>query len=394
MGSHLFVFLIALVGVAALLREEFLFTLVYLLLGVYLLGRWWGTYSLKHVKVKRQFDRHIYLGERSRVTVDIVNQSILPAAWVQIQESIPVEISGSEPVRQVVSLPSRGKSQVEYWLEGRKRGYYPVGPMRLYSGDVLGIIDQESYEVPAEHVTVYPRIIPLNKVAIPPSAPMGSIRHTQPLFEDPSRAGGKRAYGPGDSLRRVDWKATAATGNLQVKLFEPAIALETAIFLNMYAPDYEDRQRYEATELGVIVAASLATWVIRKRQAAGFMTNGIDLLTGAPPSAVPVKGGQGHLMRILEVLARVNVGETDNFAGLIQHYKNSLSWGTTLAAVTGALNDDGFDALFLAQRAGLGVMLVLVGRNRELDRVEQRARRFGIACTRLERERDLDVWRK
>jgi uncharacterized protein (DUF58 family) len=266
--------------------------------------------------------------------------------------------------------------------------------MRFFSGDVLGIIDQEAGEVPAEYVTVYPRIIPLNKVAIPPSAPMGSMRHTQPLFEDPSRASGKRPYSPGDSLRRVDWKATAATGNLQVKLFEPSIALETALFLNLHAPDYEDRQRYEATELGIIVAASLATWVIRKHQAAGFFTNGLDLLTGATPPAVPVKRGQGHLMRILELLARVNVNETENFAGLIQRHKNSLSWGTTLLVVTGALSNEGFDALFLAQRAGLGVMLALVGRNRSLTLAEQQARQFGIACTRIERERDLDSWRK
>lgn len=394
MGDYLLAFLIVMVAVAAFLREEFLFTLVYLLLGVYLLGRWWGTRTLRNIHVTRQMDSHMYLGERLKVVARFSNQSMLPAAWVQIQESIPVEISAGEPVRHVVGLKSRGRTHIEYWLEGRKRGYYPVGPMRLYSGDVLGVIDQEVMELPPEFVTVYPRIVPLTRVTIPPSAPMGLLRHSQPIFEDPSRVSGKRGYLPGDSLRRVDWKATAATGTMQVKLFEPSIALETAIFLNLNAPDYDDRQRYEATELGIIVAASLATWVIGKRQSAGLFTNGVDQLTGELPVPVPVRGGRGHLMRILEMLARVSVADSESLASMLQHEKGNLSWGTTLLIITGDVNVAAFEAIFQAQRAGLSAMLVLVGRSRRLALAEQQASQFGIACTLIERERDLDIWRK
>ena len=54
----------------------------------------------------------------------------------------------------------------------------------------------------------------LTSLSLPSHSPLGTLRHTQPIFEDPSRVTGKRDYISGDSLRRVDWKATAATGRL------------------------------------------------------------------------------------------------------------------------------------------------------------------------------------
>jgi hypothetical protein len=96
-------------------------------------------------------------------------------------------------------------------------------------------------------------------VRLPSRSPIGTLRHTQPIFEDPSRVRGKRDYTTGDSLRRVDWKATATTGRLQVKQFEPSIALETALFLNLNADEYLQRTRLDATELAIVIAARSPT---------------------------------------------------------------------------------------------------------------------------------------
>ena len=55
--------------------------------------------------------------------------------------------------------------------------------------------------------------------------------------------------------------STAVAGRLQVKLFEPSIALETAIFLDLDANVYSLRARYDISELAIVIAASLANWV-------------------------------------------------------------------------------------------------------------------------------------
>ncbi len=163
-----------------------------------------------------------------------------------------------------------------------------IGPLSLYSGDLLGVSGDLQRSQPPDHLTVYPKIVPLTSVKLPSRSPMGTLRHTQPVFEDPSRVRGKRDYVSGDSLRRVDWKATAAAGRLQVRLFEPSIALETAIFLNLNNAEYDSRAPFMATELAIVVAASLANWVVAQRQAVGLFSNGIDPLQDDQlPQSIP-----------------------------------------------------------------------------------------------------------
>ena len=41
-------------------------------------------------------------------------------------------------------------------------------------------------------------------------------------LEDPIRIAGARDYRPGDPLKRMHWKATARTGELQVRLVDPS----------------------------------------------------------------------------------------------------------------------------------------------------------------------------
>jgi uncharacterized protein (DUF58 family) len=212
---------------------------------------------------------------------------------------------------------------------------------------------------------------------------------------------GKRDYIAGDSLRRVDWKASAVTGRLQVKLFEPSIALETSIFLNLNSKEYDYRTRFASTELGIIVAASLANWVIGKRQAAGLVTNGQDPAlriaetpTGGCPQPLPPRRGRGHLIRILEVLARVQAAETCSFVDLLRRELVHLTWGSTLILITPNLDDEMFDELFHVRRAGLSVVLVPCGPLAAVAEKRRRAENFGFPFYQMLDERDLEIWRR
>jgi hypothetical protein len=224
---------------------------------------------------------------------------------------------------------------------------------------------------------------------------MGTLRHTQPVFEDPSRVRGKRDYVSGDSLRRVDWKATAAAGHLQVRLFEPSIALETAIFLNLNNAEYDSRAPYMATELAIVVAASLANWVVAQRQAVGLLSNGIDPLQDDQlPQSIPPRRGRGHLMRILEELARLQAGVTYPLVNLLRREVVNLSWGTTLLMITANLDEALYDGLFQAQRAGLDIVLLPCGAVPEVKAAQGRAEYFGFGFYQIFTEKDLDVWRR
>jgi uncharacterized protein (DUF58 family) len=57
------ILLLLLLAVAILLRLDFVFYLVYVLVGVYSLARWWTVRSLPRLRVKRHFTDRAFLGE-------------------------------------------------------------------------------------------------------------------------------------------------------------------------------------------------------------------------------------------------------------------------------------------------------------------------------------------
>lgn len=387
--------LIVLLIIAALMRDDFSLTLIYLFVGSFIVGTWWSRRALKQIRHTRQFNQRAFLGEKVEIKLQILNQGWLPILWMNARDALPVALSSVPNFQWVTSLGPRAEAYFSYSIQASKRGYYPIGPFFVSSGDILGLNKLLQQEDQVQHLTVYPKIIPLISMKIPPRSPQGTLRHNQPIFEDPTRVFSKRDYVAGDSLRRVDWKSSATAGRLQVKLFEPSIALETLIFLDLSAEGYAFKNRIDSTELAVVIAASVAAWVAGKRQTVGLKVNGKDpLMTDGLPQYIPPRKGQAHLIRILETLARVEMADKKSIAETVQRQRYQLSWGTTLIVITGQAGDNLLNELYQARRAGQNAVLILAGLAPASRDVSDRAGHFGIPVVTIPNERGLDIWRK
>ncbi len=386
--------LLVLVIVAATVRGSFAFTVLYLLLGAYLFGRLWLSYSRKKISVRRVLQPYAFWGEEVTVRLEFRNHGLVPVPWIQAQESMPVNLATTREMKRVLAIGPRGHQALTYQLRARKRGYYQVGPLFTLMGDILGLAGAEVREIGADRLTVYPRIVPMPYLTLPSRSPQGTLRHTQPIFEDPTRVRGKRDYIPGDSLRRVDWKATAISGRLQVKQFEPSIALEVALCLNLNQGEYPSQYRIDTTELAIVAAASVANRVVAQRQAVGLATNGLDPLeTSEAMLFIPPRKGRGHLIRILEVLARLQAVEGYPLVTVLNAVSPRLSWGATLVVIAGQADEALFDELFQARRRGQNVVLMLVGRVVNIQESQRRAEHFGIPFYAVQEEDDLTACR-
>jgi len=394
MGNYL-LFLIILLVVAVVVRGDFAFSVLYVFLGAYILGKLWSGRALSNVACQRFFEPNAFLGEDVTVRLVVRNRGWLPIAWLRLYESLPVELAIPNAVNQVITLGSHGQSAVIYNLKSYKRGYYSIGPLFTSTGDLLGLSLEQQQQGDIDHLTVYPKIIPLTRPNLPSRSPQGTLRSYQPIFEDPSRVISKRDYVVGDSLRRVDWKASAVLGRLQVKQYEPSIALETAIFLDMHNSDYDHHFRIDSIELAVVVAASLANWVIAKKQAIGLVTNGVDQLDASqtPKPLLPRKG-RSHLTHVLETLARLQSADTFSIIDLLRRESPHLAWGTTLVVITGKVNEILFDELFQARRRGLNAVIILAGRTGDWQETQRKANLIGIPAFAFQNEGDMDTWRQ
>jgi uncharacterized protein (DUF58 family) len=387
--------LVFLLLLGALTRETFVIVIIYLGMGSWLLSRWWITHVLARVQFSREFENKAFPGETIPVKIAIHNRSMLPAVWLRIQDYFPIEVADQRQYHQIITLGPRQQLDLNYQLKPQKRGYYPIGPLDITSGDLLGLSSEQSTRGQINHLTVYPRIINLTNPFLPSNSPMGTLRHRQPVFEDPSRPIGKRDYQAGDSLRRIDWKSSASVGRLQVKQFEPSIALETAIFLNLNLEEYSSKDWVDATELAIVTAASLANWVIAKRQSTSFYTNGADQLNPTNSFApLPNHKGRPHLMRILEALARIKPRQTTSFSQFLQHSRPNLAWGTTLIIISGSADHHLFEELLQAKRAGMSILLVLCGWNTGAQEARSRGKNVGIAVVDILDDDSFKIWQR
>jgi uncharacterized protein (DUF58 family) len=390
------VFLLAvLLVITAIVKGGFALTIIYLFLGIYIVSLFWTRQSARNIFCERKFEKRAFWGEEVTVRLEIRNNGWLPIPWLLVYESLPVELAAGSSIKRVLSLGPHGRAEVVYKLGAYKRGYYPVGPFTTKLGDTLGLADIQELEKQSDFITIYPHIHPITNVKLPSRSPMGTLRHRLPIFEDPARVRGKRDYVASDSLRRVDWKATASTGRLQVKQFEPSITLQTVIFLNLNASEYVVRHRIDATELAIVVAASLSNWVVIQKQSVGLITNGIDSYANNQiVQPIPSRKGRGQLVHILNLLAHIQSTESHPLIEMLNQETPDLPWGTTVVIITGSINEALFDAIFQIQRRGQNVVLIITGLGANTKLARQQARRFGVPIYAFPNEKSLDNWRR
>ena len=383
-------FLIFLMVLAVFLQAGPALTVFYMIIGTFLLGFWWQKRALRHLKVSRQFIDHAYLGETVQIKLTIENTSLLPILWLEVHESLPVNLRAGRDIKEVFSLGIRSQKTIRYEINAFKRGYYPIGPLILESGDPLGLTKPSQISIPDSPLTIYPRIVDLAALGFPSRSPFGTIRDQNPVYEDPTRLMGKRGFQNGDSVRRIDWKSSAASGELLVKLYEASIALELALLLDLDKRSYPIENYYDATELAVTAAASLAAWSRQHQQSVGLFTNGQDPLAEAAAShALPPRKGAGHLVSLLELLARIQPGESQPVDPWLQNTRGALSWGTTLVFISGQISPEAFDQLFQARKAGLNPIILLTGKLTNLQEIRRTAAGYHLPLYTAESSADI-----
>lgn len=384
--------LLLLLAIAILLRMDIIFYVVYVVAGSYGLSRWWAARSLKSLRVERRFTDRIFSGENATVTVRLVNQSLLPASWVRYDETAPPELTGAPGLARAVALGPRESVEMQYELVGRQRGVYAVGPGRIAMGDLFGFVDLKGASEEPRRLIIYPRVIPLARPALTSRAPYGRMPSRQPIYADPARVSGVREYAPGDPVRAIDWRTSARTARLQVKKNDPAVSLPSAILLDLRSTAYSRQLVRNSTEWAVTVAASVATYLVEERQEVGLGSNGRDTLTGATCWTIEPRQGRGHLMKLLEWLARVEVTETETLAAWLPRAVTGLTWGATVIAVSATGDEATCASLHRLRRAGLNPVLLAVEPHAHFELVRERCRRLGVAAHLVADEDDLRRW--
>ena len=330
------------------------------------------------------------------VVLTLRNTGWLAVPWLIWEDSLPREALAQKPPRiktekrryGIIRLRAGGEVVLLYQVNFLMRGYYQFGPLLLETGDLFGL--HRCYKVLTDphFILVYPKVLPLAGYDVASRRPIGEVRMTHRLFEDPTRISGVRPYERGDPLSRIHWRATARTGELHCKTYEPSTIAGATILLDFHRDRYSARAEPHRSELAVTAAASLANAVYQMGQQIGIVTNGRDAADRIReeghrhdfatrntaretfgmsdrsdrlrPVAVPTRRGADQLMRILETLARVELTDGLTFPELVIETASRLPRDATVIALLPDVPPETAIALGNLRRRGFAVTAVLV----------------------------------
>jgi len=258
---------------------------MYALLGVILLSRYLVQQWISRLSATRECSRDIAeIGEKVAIVVRIRNSGGIPVPWVLLEDSLPRAALTERPPRiriqgrrlALLQIGGHSEKSLLYQLTFNRRGYYQLGPVLVESGDLFGLHRRFKVVTEPHFVMVYPKVIPLIGYDLASRRPIGEIRMTHRLFEDPPRVAGVRQYQRGDALNRIHWKATARTGELHSRVFDPSTVAGATLVLDFHTASYPAQGEPHRSELAVTLAASLANAVCQLNQQVGLITNGRD----------------------------------------------------------------------------------------------------------------------
>lgn len=382
--------------IALLFQLELLAYAMYVLLGVLLssrlLSQSWAT-SLSAERESNRFTAEI--GDTVAVAITLRNNRTLPIAWVLAEDLLPrrailfrppnLQVEGRRVKLQM--LWGHQEKNIFYRMTCNRRGYYQLGPTVVETGDLFGLHRRFRIVNEPHFLLVYPKVIPLEGFEIASRRPIGEVRMTYRLYEDPTRIAGVRDYFPGDPLTRVHWRATARTGQLQSKVYEPSTIVGATILLDFHTGSHSKQHEPFRSELAITASASVANAVYQMGQQIGLVTNGRDAADRIrvegwdfdprsrkqarqsasmleqnerlQPVIVETRRGVEQLRRILETLARLELTDGLNLGQLIDESEGRLPRDATVIVIVPGVTPETVATLQDLKRRGYAVSVIL-----------------------------------
>ncbi|HZU87094.1 MAG TPA: DUF58 domain-containing protein, partial [Anaerolineaceae bacterium] len=191
-----------------------------------------------------------------------------------------------------------------------------------------------------DYLTVFPALLEASPLHFNADDPFGDRQARRTLFDDPNRPMGVRPYQPGDSFRHVHWAATARTGSLQVRVFQPVSSRVMMMCMNV-ATDPKPWLNVDTELLEYIIrlTATMACQGVENGYAVGLLSNGY-LAQADQPFNIPPNRSPGQLALLLESLAAVTSFTTTSFENYLATSLPRVQYGTTLVVVSALVTEE------------------------------------------------------
>jgi|GEM_PF-701503 len=227
--------------------ERFFLWVIFLIAAVFILALLNIAYTLRYLVMRQTMSpAELTAGETGTLVVNVHNQGLFPLAHVDLWYDSFDTLVGAGPGGEGAAAEVAAHSFVSGVLPGGARnirqeiflpyrGSFEPGVIKARLSDVFGLLScdlRQSAFARKQQVTVLPR------TASPALDSWGENPFTGGLErgrdeQEPYSVAEIRQYRPGDPLKRVHWKLSARTGQLQVKEYDGTLSPRASVFLDL-----------------------------------------------------------------------------------------------------------------------------------------------------------------
>ncbi len=172
------------------------------------------------LKVWRTLPNRLQVGVANKIELEVVNTGAR-AALVQIKDDAPAEFT-IEPEVLALRVSPQSRARMHYRATPQKRGKFEFGDLHLRVRGPLGFIWHERLVPSKIPVSVFPDMRGASRLLLADAALDLVNLGLRKLRRDGrgSEFARLRDYAQGDSVREIDWKATARRGRPVTRVME------------------------------------------------------------------------------------------------------------------------------------------------------------------------------
>ena len=281
----------------------------------YIQRRVYNKYWNKNLTVEARFEHATaFEGEKLHLLEAVTNRKLLPLPWLAVKLHMSRNLVFGDEKSAAVSdfyyrhdmysvvLFQRIDRRIPFTC-GR-RGFYRIRSIDLISNDAFGTVKLVDNTACHTDLTVFPAPVDVADLELELKRVMGNVIAQRFINPDPFEFRGIREYAPTDSIKTINFKASAKTGELMTNVYVPTVSREMCILLHV-----ERNTEWigdSVLEKSISLAGTLAARFIGEGVPVSLYCNGADLATG---EAIEVNSGSGesHLDMLYTALARIDL---------------------------------------------------------------------------------------
>lgn len=339
--------------------------------GAYRLAKFLRAVAISKLVYTREFsEQAAFCGDSISMTETVYNKTLFPLFFVDIEGYLyrGLSIDGIKPksgdmqhfVSRVHLLPFMQIKRT-HKITCLSRGVYTLDTVSVFANG-----NTVTFNAPVT-LTVYPEIMASAPMIPALTTAVGEHITTRALISDPFSISGIRDYRYGDTMRQVNYKATAknacSVNPLKVNSYDFCRNLSFVVCLNFHVQwdDHIDIQAYESLmEKGLSLSATALHEASKSGGRIGFAAN-CECLGNERFLSYPMNNGRHHFIDIMDHMAKMKLTDGMSFSALLDHYISLNTENTLYILVTSYVDEQIENKISHLRKTGNSVHIIRLG---------------------------------